>query len=397
MKKKNIFKFIFVCATIFLFSPSVFASIANDNQSVADTAFSSPSSDTSVSILQYNYNQTITGGVRHIDFKLSSTTTGGAVVNAYIGCSGCGYSLSSQNVTVTDAGIYRFNFPSQHTSDLSIGYFGLAKTSGQLTIWGSSTDTASGYAYYNGQLTAPAPLDLAYAINTDFAWVDRIITQTTPIPNSIQPIDVNFSGGFANASGADEIILGIVDVTEGLSSSYTHTVQPFYGGSEVYNFTQTLTANHEYLYTLQVHNSVTNAYSAITTPIGFTTSSGNATAGFVAPTYQVCDTDHLINCFENAFVYLVYPQTDVFNRFVDLANIIKQKPPIGYVYGVITTLGGLNTNSTALFSVNSMTGINTTTNPIFINIFNPIRVALSWILWIVFAVALFKRFQHLNI
>ena len=393
--KKKILISIFFFLLLFTFSNKAFA-ITSDNQSIIDSAFSAGTSNTGL-IAQYNYNKEFTTGIQYIDLKLSSTDTS-VPVQITLGCDGCGHTYQSNIVNITSPSTYRFNFQT-YGNDIIVTQIYINKTqAGQLTIWGSSTDTTSGYAYYNGTaLSPPAPIDFAFAINTNFDWVDSVTVQNAPLQGSINSSLVTFSGGISNASGADEIVLGITNVTLSRSEVYTHAIQPLFGASEVFNFTQQLNKNTEYLYTLQVHNTALNTYSDITAPIGFVTNDSDIKAGFPAPTWATCDVDHLVGCVQNMLTYLFYPQTDVFNQFSLLSGVIKNKPPIGYVYGFITVITDVSATADQNFNIPTSMGLNTSTNPFFTNIFNPIRTGMGWILWIAFAVVMIKRFQHFNL
>jgi len=99
----------------------------------------------------------------------------------------------------------------------------------------------------------------------------------------------------------------------------------------------------------------------------------------------------LSNCLKDIATYLFIPSTDSTGQFSDLIDTIKQKPPFGWVVGTYDIIKNINiTGATATFTLEQIT-------PISELIFDPIRTALSWLLYFVFAFYLFKRFKDINI
>jgi hypothetical protein len=80
------------------------------------------------------------------------------------------------------------------------------------------------------------------------------------------------------------------------------------------------------------------------------------------------------------------PDTGVFSNFTDLFDKVRSKPPIGYLTAISAALGGLGTSSVpySLGDVSAFSGI-----------FSPIRTALAWVLWFVFAFWVVHRLRNL--
>jgi hypothetical protein len=116
------------------------------------------------------------------------------------------------------------------------------------------------------------------------------------------------------------------------------------------------------------------------------------------PTSTVSSTAWTLTCDESAgtfsysicnlFVGLFIPNPSVFDAFTGLYDQIENKPPIGYLTAISDALGGVGT-STAPYSISAVSA--------FSGFFSPIRTALSWILWLVFAFWIINRLRHLQL
>jgi hypothetical protein len=131
-----------------------------------------------------------------------------------------------------------------------------------------------------------------------------------------------------------------------------------------------------------------NEYQPVPLPNGRFSVVTNPTTGTTG--YVTCDIANLAGCFQNAIMYLFYPSQNSLTQFGALKNIIINKPPVGYVYGVINALGSVNLSATPTLSFATFTPVNT-------YIFSPLRAGFIWVFWFVFLFLLFKRFQHLDL
>lgn len=98
-----------------------------------------------------------------------------------------------------------------------------------------------------------------------------------------------------------------------------------------------------------------------------------------------------VGCYlGQAIHYLFMPSQDSLEQFKTLYDQVKNKPPFGYVFAINTALAGLNDTGTSVFSLETVSGLDS-------YIFTPVRTALIWVLWLLFAFSFYKRVKHLDI
>jgi len=93
------------------------------------------------------------------------------------------------------------------------------------------------------------------------------------------------------------------------------------------------------------------------------------------------------NMFRDVIVWLFFPDQANLNRFSDLWDTIKQKPPIGYFTVVKDELGNIGIGSPSI-------NFDTTAAA---SIINPLRTGLIVILWVMFAFWVFHRLRNLQL
>lgn len=100
--------------------------------------------------------------------------------------------------------------------------------------------------------------------------------------------------------------------------------------------------------------------------------------------YEGCEDWGLASLICKAIVYLFIPDSPYVEKFGDLFDILKSKPPFGYYYSTKDAISLLNASSTPAFSFPDMGSIKT-------DFFDKIRTGLAWILWIMFGFFVIKR------
>jgi len=99
----------------------------------------------------------------------------------------------------------------------------------------------------------------------------------------------------------------------------------------------------------------------------------------------------LKSCLSQIATLLFIPSSTSTAQFSNLVETIKQKPPFGWVVGTFDSLYNINTvDAEPIFILEQVT-------PITDTIFDPIKLALSWLLYFTFAFYLFKRFKDITI
>ena len=218
------------------------------------------------------------------------------------------------------------------------------------------------------------------------------ITPLTPVSGSGSGENVSFTGTY-NSDGSYSAIRGsFTDTTNGIVSNDFYLIPAISGTSLDYAFTQPLTANHNYSYTLSLYNSATGATSAETAPISFSTLPLGTlpTEAWVASSCTWIDFSTWGGCLTNLARDLFYPDSASLSQFNSLYTEYQNKPPFGYISAIQTSLKSLNDTNTSAFTLQSLPILNT-------YIFDPLRLALAWILWLAFAFVLFTRFKHIQL
>lgn len=100
--------------------------------------------------------------------------------------------------------------------------------------------------------------------------------------------------------------------------------------------------------------------------------------------YDGCESWGLASPLCKALVYLFLPDDFYLQKFGDLFDVVKSKPPFGYYYSTKDAIATLNASSTPAFSFPDLGSIKT-------DFFDKIRTGLAWILWVMFAFFTIKR------
>ena len=130
--------------------------------------------------------------------------------------------------------------------------------------------------------------------------------------------------------------------------------------------------------------------SPLGSPTSFNVVSNPATGSTGTNGYTTCSITDVAGCFQNALVFLFYPSSSSINQFNGLYTQFVNKPPFGYIVAIQNALKGINDTATATFTLQSLPILNTF-------IFDPIRLALSWVLWVAFAFVLYHRLKNIAI
>ena len=95
-------------------------------------------------------------------------------------------------------------------------------------------------------------------------------------------------------------------------------------------------------------------------------------------------------CLSNLTHSLFFPSTTSLSQFNGLYTQYVNKPPFGYISAIQTALKSINDTGTSIFTLQTLPILDT-------YIFNPLRLAFVWILWLGFAFLLFKRFKDIQL
>ena len=219
---------------------------------------------------------------------------------------------------------------------------------------------------------------------------DGITSQLTPVSGSSVPYNVTFTGTYDNYAGTYRTI--IITATTGSPAIYSSVSGTLETGTGLsYSLPLLLSPNQTYNYHVEMCDSSGYPCTTPTTDVSFST---NGLTGAISPPVWVAETctwtdfSTWTGCLDNVGHGLFSPTTESLNQFGSLYEVFKYKPPFGYVFAIQTALAGVNDTGTAAFTLTSMPILNT-------DIFDPIRLALTWILWVAFAFVFYHRVKNL--
>jgi hypothetical protein len=121
---------------------------------------------------------------------------------------------------------------------------------------------------------------------------------------------------------------------------------------------------------------------------GFQTYTGVYSTNTAALATSTCNIANITGCFQNAMIFLFYPDATALSQWQNFQDTLKTKPPVGYFYIVSGALAGATSTVAASVSWNIPT-------PIKNYIFTPFSLAIAGVLWYFFAVHFYHRLKHI--
>jgi hypothetical protein len=218
------------------------------------------------------------------------------------------------------------------------------------------------------------------------------ITQATPVASSSIPYNMTFTGTYNNYYGTQRVLIATaITGTPSIYSSASITISA--GTWIAYTIPLLLSPNQTYSYTMIMCDAGGMTCTSPTSPISFST---NGLTGAISPpvwTAESCtwtDFSTWTGCLDNVFHDLFSPSSESLMQYNGLYAQFIHKPPFGYIVAIQTALSGINDTATSAFTLESMPILNT-------YIFDPIRLALAWVLWVAFAFVLYHRLKNIAI
>lgn len=109
-----------------------------------------------------------------------------------------------------------------------------------------------------------------------------------------------------------------------------------------------------------------------------------------AVVYEDCNTTDIACYIKNSLRWAFTVPPSTFDKFTGLKDSLITKAPFGYITSAYTAVLGINDTNPGLYTMETVTPITNT-------IFNPIRLALSWLFYLIFLFGLIKNFRNINI
>jgi hypothetical protein len=210
---------------------------------------------------------------------------------------------------------------------------------------------------------------------------------TFPVNNAFIPYTANFQ--IQTNTGTTTPTHARVDFTSNYQDLIPQTFDIVASGLATFNFTQIFPAlDDDITATVSLWEGTTTVLyesDPITLHIRETgTGTGNVTDIDICDQYNV-----LLGGICSIFSFLFLPDDDVFDDFSGLWDVIKNKPPFGYIQAIIDEITSIDTDATPAFSFGSI--------PFMDVIFTPLRSLMVWALWLIYAVYFYHRVTRMKI
>lgn len=108
---------------------------------------------------------------------------------------------------------------------------------------------------------------------------------------------------------------------------------------------------------------------------------------------DICGTLDIVCYIKRALTWAFIPPQTTFDNFIDLKDDIFNRVPFGYLTKINELLDTIQDNNNPTLSFDTLDDFET----LNVNIFDPVRLGLNWLLYFIFAFYLFKRFKTITI
>lgn len=302
----------------------------------------------------------------------------------------------------SDSGYYYVTFSTRNSTELPTGSHLLNCTLKDCFYVRYYYDSVNNQFYKNALYQNIGETTTTYTENTRFTGLSITGTSTvkvdvghfldssevdTSVP-ALNPQLVRFSTSLQPAIVFDSVSQSIVPFTLDAVSTTTNEYTGLADGTYDLNITFYNSAS---TFTGIVPFASNYIYS------NFTIASGTLSAvGLVeiysaiavdTPRYLDCNLSNITNCFINALVYVFLPSDDTLNRFLSLRENLAEVIPFGYFIYIYDTLNTIEVDGTTALIPDL---------PFQDAIFTPLRTGTAFILWIMFAFLLYRRFKTIE-
>lgn len=316
------------------------------------------------------------------------------------------YDIVEGSASKISDGIYQFSF-TDFTATTSLNYFYITIDPNaplQTVIPARSTDGFIQDGNNNNRQSGSYQMQLcdntcdtfgSFSQNSNFSFYN-IINKPTPYGTTTATTSVDIDITFNSQSGIDfapaqNAIFRIYDaVTNNLEYEYVQFFEPNTNFNYNYSTTTVLTEGSKILKTV-IQNATNGSNLSIEKDVFFNviTNTYLLATGLESPLENPADLTQIdcdlfdVGCqFQKALTFLLLPSDDVLNRYSSLWQQIRNKVPFGYVTVVIDQLNELDDSATPAFSFGTI--------PFMSIIFTPFQLALSLILWGIYAVYFYR-------
>jgi len=244
----------------------------------------------------------------------------------------------------------------------------------------------TGTTNYTNQTTYVVINEPTYATTTATTSVNVNIKFSTPISFDPRPTTTRH--------------YQITDaLTDQIEYQYNYTLPANSAESILVNETITLTPGSKYItayYALEngsVYSEVDEVFfNVVNNTYASSTGLDNprASGGTLTQEITECESAFDIPCqLQRAFIFLFKPSDNVLDRYSNIWQSIRTKPPFGYVTSIIDKLKSVDDNATAAWTMPAL--------PFVDAVFDPIRSALALLLWGIYGIFLYQRLTRLEI
>jgi hypothetical protein len=348
----------------------------------------------------------INANIRGIVFSLDEYSTGGGIYYAGIygqpeGCGGFSMATTSPHL-IDHKGKYLFllneTYPiiDNDITGCNITIF-LAPSPPEIPsinvlVYGSYNNP-----YVDGSCIASCDPDLIPQADVYFRLLDEqgvlnyldsgglssILTLSSPLNNEVvSSTSVNFIIQYQNWNNYNKIGIRITREDQYFNTFYIE--DNALAGQNSFSTTTILAGNASYFYQAYLKNASSTFYSTdIKNFYTIATPYPNATTSPIDTSIE-CD-----NVFCVVLVKLFKPSIGSLTRFSNLKTIIENKPPFGYFTSIKNALNNFNASATPAFALTQVSSLMT-------NVLNPLRIGLTWVLWVMFGIWIIKRIARFD-
>lgn len=312
-------------------------------------------------------------------------------------------------ITFSAGHTYYFGF--QHIMPVLSGYIYIQSKSTCGT--GNTYSPASGYTngQYQWRTTCGGTANTDYpttlgGLKYDILGPTNTITPTSPT-GTIANNPVFFGGAFTETTTSwNSFVLNLTnnginnDGIGGYNQQISFANNWVFQQTGLYADYESLGPGH-YTYNISLTNTITGEIATTTGNISFILSSGaqatSTSATSTIPTIQniattTCTVWNALGCVQNALVYAFVPNLDIQRiKWQSLKDDLSNKPPFGWIGVLNTDINILITGTTTpAFTTVNLSGLDSV-------LFNPLKTAMSMILWVGLVFHIYRRIKHLQL
>jgi hypothetical protein len=227
------------------------------------------------------------------------------------------------------------------------------------------------------------------------------LTGTITASTSV-PVSITYYASTTDLVPLSRVVYSVTDVTKGWIDSPKVISDAILGTVTIFNANLNLIEGDYYQLHIGLESdpdadiyhtltaSTTDPYFYVVSAGGLLSQIGVAsTSDIWSIATSTCSIGNIAGCIQNALVWAFWPSESAWDDIATVGDSVKTKPPFGLVQYITTieSLGSTTSTSSALVII----------EPYMDTFFRPLRASLSIIIFVAFAIWLFKRVRSHDI